>query len=179
MHRVTAGLIACLMTGLLLGVPLDGAGPLAVHAQETVTRGPVTNLPLPRYVSIRAELANARRGPGLDHRIDWEFVRRGLPVEVTAEYGNWRRVRDSDGLGGWVHHSLLSGVRTGLVTGTGNAPMRAKPRPGADVVAMAEPGVIARLRECDDEWCRVEAGKIRGWIERARIWGVYPGEIID
>ena len=74
-------------------------------------RGPVTNLPLPRFVSMRAESANARRGPSLDQRVDWEFVRRGLPLEITAEYGQWRRVRDADGAGGWVHHALLSGRR--------------------------------------------------------------------
>ena len=78
-------------------------------------RGPVTNLPLPRFVSMRAESANARRGPSLDQRVDWEFVHRGLPLEITAEYGQWRRVRDADGAGGWVHHALLSGVRTALV----------------------------------------------------------------
>ena len=94
------------------------------------TRGPVTNLPLPRFVSMRAESANARRGPSLDQRVDWEFVRRGLPLEITAEYGQWRRVRDAEGDGGWVHHALLSGVRTALVRGEAPVPLRAGPRGG-------------------------------------------------
>ena len=105
-------------------------------------RGPVTNLPLPRFVSMRAESANARRGPSLDQRVDWEFVRRGLPLEVVAEYGQWRRVRDAEGYGGWVHHTLLSGVRTALVRGEAPVPLRAGPTEGAAVRAMAEPGVV-------------------------------------
>ena len=89
--------------------------------------GPVTNLPLPRFVSMRADVANARRGPSFDQRVDWEFVHRGLPLEVTAEYGQWRRVRDADGYGGWVHHTLLSGLRTAIVRAEAPVPLRAGP----------------------------------------------------
>ena len=67
------------------------------HAQEK--RGQVTNLPLPRYVSMKAAEANVRRGPSLTHRVDWVFKRRSMPLQVTAEYGNWRKVQDRDGAG--------------------------------------------------------------------------------
>jgi hypothetical protein len=39
-----------------------------------------------------------------------------MPLKITAEFENWRRVEDFEGAGGWVHYSLLSGVRTALVT---------------------------------------------------------------
>ena len=93
---------------------LLAVGPFAAWAEERA-RGPVTNLPLPRFVSAKAQEVNVRRGPGLTHRIDWVFRRRDMPLEITAEFGNWRRVRDKDGAGGWVHYSLLSGVRTVIV----------------------------------------------------------------
>ena len=54
--------------------------------------------------------------PGLTHRVDWVFTRAGMPLKITAEYENWRRVEDFEGAGGWVHYSLLSGVRTVMVT---------------------------------------------------------------
>ena len=75
-------------------------------------RGPVTNLLIPRYVSLKASEANARRGPSLSHRIDWVFKKKGMPLEIYGEYDNWRRVRDAEGAGGWIHYSLLSGVRS-------------------------------------------------------------------
>jgi SH3-like domain-containing protein len=140
--------------------------------------GPVTNLPLPRYVSMRAEKANARRGPSLDQRVDWEFVQRGLPLEIVAEYGQWRRVRDADGAGGWVHHSLLSGVRTVLVRADAPVPLRAGPGEGA-VRALAEPGVIGRLEACDGAWCEIAAGGVDGWVPRAALWGVGPDERLE
>ena len=148
-------------------------------ASAPVARGPVTNLPLPRYVSLRAETANARRGPDFDQRVDWEFVRRGLPLQVVAEYGLWRRVVDSEGAGGWVHNSLLSGARTGLVRGDVAVALHAAPSERSAVRALAEPGVIARIAACEAEWCDVSAGGFKGWIPSAVLWGVDPGEIFD
>ena len=55
-------------------------------------------------------------GPAKTYEIKWLYQRAGLPVEITAEFENWRRIRDSDGTEGWVYHSLLSGRRTGMVT---------------------------------------------------------------
>ena len=80
--------------------------------------GPITNLPLPRFVSLKASEGNVRRGPSLTHRIDWVFQRRDMPLKVTAEHGHWRRVEDRDGMGGWIHYSLLSGTRTVVVEKT-------------------------------------------------------------
>jgi SH3-like domain-containing protein len=152
-------------------------GPVA--AGEAAERGAVTNLPLPRFVSMRAERANARRGPSLDQRVDWEFVHRGLPLEIVAEYGQWRRVRDADGEGGWVHHSLLSGVRTAVVRADAPVPLRAGPEEGAAVRALAEPGVVGRLQACDGAWCEIAAAGVAGWLPRAALWGVGPDESLD
>ena len=103
-------------------------GPIAAATQEA--RGPVTNLPLPRYVSMKAAEGNVRRGPSLTHRIDWVFKRRGMPLQITAEYGNWRKVQDRDGAGGWVHYALLSGVRTVLIE-SDMLPVYARPDPNS------------------------------------------------
>jgi SH3-like domain-containing protein len=151
----------------VLGAPATAA---AGDPGSGGARGPVTNLPLPRFVSLRAEAANARRGPSLDQRVDWEFVRPGLPLEVTAEYGHWRRVNDAEGAGGWVHHSLLSGTRTVVVETDGLTPLRAEPAASAPVRAYLEPGVIARLEGCSGDWCSVSASGAEGWIGRGDVW---------
>lgn len=153
--------------------------PAPLWAQGTESVGPVTSLPLPRYVSIRAREANVRRGPGLTHRIDWEYRRRGLPVEVTAEYGQWRRVRDADGAGGWVHHSLLSGTRTGLVRGDGPVRLQAGSSDRTALRAMVEPGVIARIESCDGTWCEVTVDGVEGWLQQSALWGLDPDEVLD
>jgi SH3-like domain-containing protein len=141
-------------------------------------RGAVTELPLPRFVSLKTGEGNARRGPGLTHRIDWTFTRAGMPLRITDEYGHWRRVEDAEGLGGWVHYSLLSGTRSAQVAAE-MADFRSRPDPAAPVVFRAERGVMGRLVACREGWCRLNVEGTRGWTEAPALWGVDPDETID
>ncbi|KGM90020.1 Uncharacterized protein rosmuc_00619 [Roseovarius mucosus DSM 17069] len=167
--------MTAMKSGLAALVMVMGLGPLGALAQE---RGPVTNLPLPRFVSMKAAEGNVRRGPSLTHRIDWIFKRRDMPLEITAEHGHWRRVRDRDGAGGWVHYTLLSGVRTASVE-VEMLDLLAKPEANAMVVARLEQGVIARLEECQADWCAVSAGGYEGWAPKSALWGVTEGETFE
>ncbi|MFN6951073.1 MAG: SH3 domain-containing protein [Albidovulum sp.] len=157
-------------------VALVLAGILGLPGGAEEARGPVTNLPLPRFVSLKAAEGNVRRGPSLEHRIDWVFRHRDMPLRVTAEFGHWRRVEDNEGQGGWIYYTLLSGVRTVLIEAEGTA-LRARPDPAAPVVAEAQAGVIARLGECLPDWCRITAEGMKGWVPKAALWGVAPDEI--
>ncbi len=141
-------------------------------------RGPITKLPLPRYVSMKANEANVRRGPSLTHRIDWVFKREDMPLEITAEHGHWRRVRDRDGMGGWVHYSLLSGVRTAIIE-KDMLDILAQPSQNALVVARLEIGVIARIEECRADWCKLQADGYKGWAPKQHLWGVKPAELLE
>jgi SH3-like domain-containing protein len=140
--------------------------------------GSVTNLPLPRYVSMKANEGNVRRGPSLTHRIDWVFKRRDMPLQITAEHGHWRRVQDRDGAGGWVHYALLSGVRTVLIE-QDMTPIHARPDEQSPIVAAFELGVVARLGDCSRDWCRISAAGYRGWAEKSKLWGVGADELRD
>jgi SH3-like domain-containing protein len=125
---------------------------------------------------MKASEGNVRRGPSLSHRIDWVYKRRDLPLRITAEHGHWRRVEDRDGMGGWVHYSLLSGTRTVLVE-QDMLQLRINPDPKAAVVARLELGVVARLGECTLEWCELRSGGFTGWAPKVRLWGVGPKEL--
>lgn len=141
-------------------------------------RGAVTNLPLPRYVTLKTDEGFARRGPGLSHRIDWVFTRAGMPLKITAEHEHWRRVEDAEGAGGWVHYALLSGTRSVLVV-EDMTELRAAPDLQAAPVLLAEYGVVARLLACGVDWCRLSVDGSRGWAPKTALWGVEPGEIVE
>lgn len=141
-------------------------------------RGPVTNLPIPRFVSLKASEGNVRRGPSLTHRIDWVFKQRNMPLMITAEYEHWRRVSDHDGAGGWVHYSLLSGKRTVLVE-EDMLGLRTRPDDKAPIRAQLEAGVVADLGKCIADWCQLEADGYQGWARKTAVWGVGADEITE
>ena len=167
LNTLKGALVAVLMIPAVYALPALADG-----------KGQVTNLPLPRFVSMKASEGNVRRGPSLTHRIDWVFKRRDMPLRITAEHGHWRRVEDRDGMGGWVHYSLLSGVRTVLVE-KDMLELHARPDAGAPVMAALELGVVARLGKCKMEWCELRSGGYKGWAPKVRIWGVKPDEVRD
>jgi SH3-like domain-containing protein len=163
-----------MMRTLLFAVvmAMSVAAPLAA-----AERGAVTNLPLPRFVSLKAAEGYVRRGPSGTHRVDWVFKRRNMPLQIIAEYGHWRRVVDRDGAGGWMHYSLLSGARTVLIT-RDLLPIYDKPSTASRVAAYSEDGVIAKLGECAGGWCEVSVGSADGWAEAQALWGVTEEEDI-
>ena len=155
--------------------------PGAGHAAKdsvSVTSG----LPIPRYVSLKSDHVNVRAGPTKDNDVVWVYTRAGLPVEITAEFENWRRVRDSEGAEGWVYHSLLSGRRTAVVTMKSKdefAPLYDRADPASAVAAKLQAGVVAQVKKCSNGWCRVIGNGFDGWIEQQRLWGVYADEKVD
>lgn len=137
-----------------------------------------TGLPLPRFASLRAAEVNVRTGPGVRYPVEWVFVRRRMPVQITAEFGTWRRIKGWQGTIGWVHQSMLSGRRSVIITGAVR-PLHLRPEKDSRVTARVDPSVVGRLLTCKGVWCRVEIVGIRGWLRRDQFFGVIPGEKLN
>lgn len=176
--------------------------PAAADAQTR--KGSDSGLPLPRFVSLKSAKVNMRVGPGREYRVEWQFTRAGTPVEIVAEFDNWRRVRDAEGTEGWVYGALLTGRRTAVVAPwlreaeSGAAAEGAATPVSATVaavptvtihvrddrsspaVARLEAGVTGMLTECNAEWCRFAPhatdGAVAGWLRQIEVWGAYPDE---
>lgn len=161
-------LIPILFAALVLAASLP-AVPAA--AQDAPTP---SGFPVPRFVSLKAGVANGRAGPEQAHPIVWRYVRAGLPMEVIAETPDWRRVRDVDGEITWMHRSLLSARRS--VIALSEIELLARPADDSPVEAVAEEGAVMWLERCRDGWCRVEAQGFRGWADVTLLWGIYDTE---
>jgi SH3-like domain-containing protein len=133
---------------------------------------------LPRFVSLRSDQVNLRVGPGENYPIQWVLTRKEMPVEIIKEFEHWRMIHDWQGTEGWVHERMVSGKRTVVVKG-GIRALHRLPDLASDIVARAEPGVLAHLIECRGAWCRIEAADFTGWVQRVEIWGVYPDEAVQ
>jgi SH3-like domain-containing protein len=150
-------------------------------ANSELATGSSSGLPVPRFVSLKPDKVNVRAGPTRTHEVSWQFTRSGLPVEITAESDNWRRIRDWEGSEGWVYHSLLSGRRTAMVTSKHKSelvPLFGSADDQGSVVARLQPGVQASVRKCTGKWCHIAGSGFDGWIAQERLWGVYPNEVV-
>jgi SH3-like domain-containing protein len=162
-----------MLAGGLLGASVSSG----FSAKDTAVN--TSGLPVPRYVSLKSDHVNVRAGPTKDNDVAWVYTRSGLPVEITAEFENWRRVRDSEGAEGWVYHSLLSGRRTAVVTMKSKselAPIYDRADETSAVAARLQAGVVAQVKRCASGWCRVSGSGFDGWIQQQRLWGVYADE---
>jgi SH3-like domain-containing protein len=145
-------------------------------------------LPLPRFASTRSAPINVRVGPGQKYDLAWIFNRPGMPVEITAEFDIWRKIRDFDGSEGWVQQNLLSGSRAGLVAPWkkgDDVPLLASASDDAGVKAYLGSGYRIDIRRCDGSWCQVDApsrdaaghnSTYSGYLRQSDIWGVYEKE---
>lgn len=162
----------------LAAIAALACGSFSAEAQT----GSTTGLPVPRFVSLKSDRVNLREGPSKDHPTTWVFQRAGLPVEVTAEFDTWRKIRDAEGSEGWVLHSLLSGRRTALVAPWKKdivLPLYGQASQSAPVVANLQPGVLGNVKKCDGTWCRIFGDGFDGYEPQSNLWGVYPGEQVE
>ncbi len=179
LNRFMRELLAARIVIRVVAAVTAGAG--SAHAGNDQSEG--SGLPLPRFASLKSDHVNVRGGPNKDHEVAWIYTRPALPVEITAEFENWRRIRDRDGSEGWVYHTLLSGKRTAYVARPKAqpdlAPLYEAADPTSPLRAMLEPGVLGTIKRCNGQWCRFAGDSFDGWIEQRRLWGVYPNEKIE
>ncbi len=164
------------LSALTLAIAADAHG-----APDPANKN-AAGLPLPRFVSLKADRVNVRGGPTKDHDVTWVYTRAGLPVEIIAEFENWRRIRDWEGAEGWVYHSLLSGRRTAVVVPKAKGelvPILAEPDEESAISAKLESGVLGTVKTCTGTWCHIAGERFDGWIRQERVWGVYPNEKVE
>jgi len=171
--------------GVLHGGILAAAAPapaFGANAAADTAGGTATGLPVPRFVSLKSDRVNVRGGPNKDQDVRWVYTRAGMPVEITAEFENWRRIRDWEGSEGWVYHSLLSGKRTAVIVPKEKdelVPLYENADIESSVVAKLQSGVLGVLKSCSGTWCRLTGKDFDGWIRQERLWGAYPSEKVE
>jgi SH3-like domain-containing protein len=176
--RLLGGLVGSLALIASFVVVPAAAGPSA----GDMTTGSVSGLPVPRFVSLKSDRVNVRSGPNKDQEVRWVYTRAGMPVEITAEFENWRRIRDWEGAEGWVYHSLLSGKRSAVVVPdlkNDLVPLYEKADPKSPETARLQSGVLGMLKSCTGAWCEFTGKNFDGWIRQERIWGAYPNEKVE
>lgn len=130
----------------------------------------------PFWGSIAAGRARMRTGPARTYPASWLYQRADLPIRVLKVFKEWRQVEDPDGTQGWMQGNLISERRTAIVRGSAPAEMLERPAAGARLLWRAAPGVVGRVSQCGDGWCRLDVKGQSGFVQTSHLWGVEPGE---
>jgi SH3-like domain-containing protein len=157
-------------------------GDITGSTEEASTQLGPSGLPLPRFVSLKANKVNVRKGPSSEHGVAWVYQQKGLPVEIIAESDNWRKVRDADGTEGWILQSMLAGKRHAVVAHWAKDKhvfLMAGSSQQSGVVAQLAPGALTKVQSCDGDWCYLTTIDYEGYAKQTDLWGVYPGERVE
>ena len=141
--------------------------------------GKETGLEIPRYISLKSNDANIRVGPSKNYPIEIKYIKKNYPLKVLEEYEDWRKVEDFQKNFGWIHKSLISGNRTGIVLSNDNKTIKLLNTLNGNVIGEIGSGNIVFLEKCKIDWCLVSFGDYRGWIDKKNIWGIKEKEIIN
>jgi len=141
--------------------------------------GSVTGLEIPRFVSLKSNNVNLRVGPSTNYPIELKYITQNLPVEIIDEFDVWRQARDHNGKIGWLHKSLIKGERF-ILTGYKNEnEINLYNRPNGKITGVIKKNNILNLKMCILSWCKVNHNKIKGWLLKENVWGVYDYEIYN
>jgi|GEM_PF-609770 SH3-like domain-containing protein len=139
-----------------------------------------SKLPVPRFLSVKSNKANVRRGPGKDYPVVWQYRKGNLPVMVVDEYNGWRKIRDHEGYEFWMLGNLLSSTRYVLSMATQFAePVRIRPNDKSLIIAFLQKNALVSLDTCVTDYCLVNTEFGSGWSKRSALWGLLPNEQFD
>ena len=141
--------------------------------------GKVTGLKIPRFVSLKSDNVNLRVGPSTNYPITLKYISLNLPVEIIDEFDVWRQARDHNGTIGWLHKSLIKGERYILTGYKTEKEINLYNRPNGKIIGIIKKNNILDLEICLINWCKVSQNKIKGWLLKKNVWGVYDFEIYN
>ena len=140
--------------------------------------GKETGLEIPRYVSLKSDDANIRVGPSKNYPIAIKYIKKDYPLKILEEYEDWRKVEDFIKNNGWIHKSLISGIRTGIVLSKEDKNIELLNTLNGNIIGEIGKGNIIYLKKCKIDWCLVSTENFKGWMDKKYIWGVKEKEII-
>ena len=134
--------------------------------------GKETGLEIPRYISIKSDQANIRVGPSKNYPIVIKYITKNFPLKVVDEYNEWRKVEDFQNNVGWIHKSLISGKRTGLIIALKEKHVEVYNSVYGNSIGKIGTQNIVFIEKCKINWCSITFNNYSGWINKKNIWGV-------
>ena len=124
------------------------------------------------FLTLRNGQVNLRQGPSFDYPVKIFYKKKFLPVLIQDKSENFRKIRDHENNSGWIHSSQLSKKKAAITTDDdlilfSNSTIYSNP------VALLKKGRLVRINKCKDNWCKINSGKFKGWLQRKSLWGLF------
>ncbi len=78
-----------------------------------------------------------------------------------------------------MHKSLIKGERFILTGYKNEKEINLYNRPNGKIIGIIKKNNILDLKMCIINWCKVSQNKIKGWLLKKNVWGVYDFEIYN
>ena len=123
------------------------------------------------FLTLRNETVNLRQGPSFDYPVKIFYKKKYLPVLIQDSSNNFRKVRDHENNSGWIHISQLSKKKAAITIDDdlilfSNSTIYSNP------LAILKKGRLVRIIKCKDEWCKINTGEFKGWLQKKSLWGL-------
>jgi len=120
-------------------------------------------------LTVVAQIANIRSGPGTDHDILWN-VEKYYPFLVIERSGPWYRFRDFEGDEGWIHKSLVEKIPA-VITLKEKCNIRSGPGANFKILFSIGKGIPFKVINRKGNWIHIQhADGDTGWIHKSLVW---------
>ena len=111
-----------------------------------------------------------RWNASFDAPIKFIYQKKNLPILIIDKYDVWKKVRDIEGTEGWIHTSMISNKKTFINNKEQNL---LKYKDNSKILnAIVKKGVVGKIINCNEIFCKVKIKPYRGWIEKKYLWGI-------
>ncbi len=122
-----------------------------------------------KYLSLKKDKVNVRYGPGFDFPVKYIYKKKNLPIKQIDKKDNFRRIIDFKKNSGWIHVSQLKKINSVIAIENKilfkNSTIFSKP------IANINKGRLLIIKKCEKNWCKIETGRLRGWVKKENLWG--------
>ena len=123
------------------------------------------------FLTLRNEKVNLRQGPSFDYPIKIFYKKKFLPVLIQDKSDNFRKIRDHENNSGWIHISQLS-KKKAAITIDDNLILFSSSTIFSNPIAILEKGRLVRIKKCTEDWCKINSGEFKGWLQKKNLWGL-------
>jgi len=122
-----------------------------------------------KFLSLKKNKVNVRYGPSFDFPIKYIYKKINLPIKQIDKKENFRRIIDFKKNSGWIHISQLKKVNS--VITIKDKVLFKKATIFSEPVANIKRGRLLIIQKCENKWCKIETGNIKGWVDKKDLWG--------